>query len=75
MAGEQIELELRLGARRQDVAWIVEDLLPMGQGGRIAPRAVIGVDVLSRLRLRWLPDRLQVSYEEVPAGTLPIAGR
>lgn len=73
--GDQVDLELRLGARRQSVSWLIDDLLPMGSGGIVAPRAVVGVDVLTRLRLRWQPDRLQVSYEEIDIAAPAAAGR
>lgn len=73
--GARVSLELRLGAYGQTIPWRVADLLPLGAGGLIAPRAVLGVDALSGLRLRWQPDRLQLSYEEVVGAAPPAAGR
>lgn len=61
--GEVVEMEVRIGAWRGERPWVLEDLTPLGSGGRVSPQAVIGADLLREWRIRWRPDRGDLRFE------------
>lgn len=60
------EVEVRMGAWRGDVEAEIVDLYPLGADGAIAPRAVLGADVLRGWRLVWRPGRAELVLERHP---------
>lgn len=61
----QVEAEVRLGAWRQDLVWEVSDLYPEGEGGAVAPRAILGAAAVAGWRLYWTPHAGSLLLERV----------
>jgi hypothetical protein len=74
--GDPLALELRLGGWGGRIDLEIADLTPLAAGGRVAPQAVLGADVLADWRIWWRPDypdlRFERHPESAPAPDLPL---
>lgn len=61
--GTIVDVEVRIGGWQGSVRVDVTDLYPLARDGAVAPRAVLGREMLADWRLSWSPGRMQLAME------------